>query len=300
MALPHGGHLTHGHRVSFSGKFFATVQYHVSPKNHLIDFGEVARLAKKEKPKIIVCGYTAYSRIINFKKFAAIAKRNKAILMADISHIAGLIAGKAHPSPFPYADVIMTTTHKTLRGPRGAMIFARNQYAEAINKAVFPGMQGGPHDNNTAAMAIAFAENLQPNFKKYAQQIIKNAKSLAESLKKLGLILITGGTDNHLILIDLTSTNVSGKEAEKLLENVNIYSNRNTVPYDPRSPFDPSGIRIGTPALTTRGMKEKEMKIIGELIAKIILNPKSKKIKKEVRTEVNKLTKKFPLYKTRH
>lgn len=297
MALIHGGHLTHGHKVSFSGKFFTAVQYHVSAKNHLIDFEEVAKLAEQEKPKIIVCGYTAYSRIIDFKKFSEIAKKNNAILMADISHIAGLVAGGAHPSPFPYADIVTTTTHKTLRGPRGAMIFARNQYAEAINKAVFPGMQGGPHDNNTAGMAVAFGEDLEPSFKKYAQQVVKNAKALAESLKKQGLKLITDGTDNHLILVDLTSTGLSGKEAEKLLEDVGIYLNRNTIPYDPRSPFDPSGIRIGTPALTTRGMKEKEMKKIGEIMAQIIYNPKSAKIKKEVIAEIKKLTKKFPLYK---
>lgn len=297
MALAHGGHLTHGHKVSFSGKFFTAIQYHVSQKNHLIDFEEVAQLAEKEKPKIIVCGYTAYPRIIDFKKFGEIAKKNNAILMADISHIAGLIAGDAHPSPFPYADVVTTTTHKTLRGPRGAMIFARNQYAEAINKAVFPGMQGGPHDNNTAAMAVAFGEDLEANFKKYAQQIVKNAKALADSLKKQGLKLITDGTDNHLILLDLTLTNVPGKEAEKLLEDVGIYLNRNTIPYDPRSPFDPSGVRLGTAALTSRGMKEKEMKIVGELIAKIIFNPKSAKIKKEVTEAIKKLTKKFPLYK---
>jgi len=297
MALTHGGHLTHGHKVSFSGKFFTAIQYHVSAKNHLIDFDEVAKLAEQEKPKIIVCGYTAYSRIIDFKKFSEIAKKVGAILMADISHIAGLIAGGAHPSPFPYADVVTTTTHKTLRGPRGAMIFARNQYAEAINKAVFPGMQGGPHDNNTVAMAVAFGEDLKPSFKKYARQIVKNAQALAESLKKQGLKLITDGTDNHLILVDLTSTGLSGKEAEKLLEDVGIYLNRNTIPYDPRSPFDPSGIRIGTPALTTRGMEEKEMKIIGEIMAKIILNPKSVKTKKEATIEIKKITKKFHLYK---
>jgi len=296
MALAHGGHLTHGHKVSFSGKFFTPIQYHVSAKNHLIDFEEVAKLAEQEKPKIIVCGYTAYSRIIDFKKFSEIAKKNGSLLMADISHIAGLIAAGVHPSPFPYADVVTTTTHKTLRGPRGAMIFARNEYAEAINKAVFPGMQGGPHDNNTAAMAVAFNEDLKPSFKKYAQQIVKNAKALAESLKKQGLKLITDGTDNHLILVDLTSTGVTGKEAEKLLEDVGIYLNRNTIPYDPRSPFDPSGIRLGTPALTTRSMEEKEMKKIGEIIAKIIFNPKSVKIKKEVKSAVKKLTRKFPIY----
>lgn len=296
MTLSHGGHLTHGHKVSFSGKFFKTVQYGVDLKTNLLNYEEILKLAKKEKPKIIVCGYTAYPRKIDFKKFGQVAKKVGAILMADISHIAGLIATKVYPSPFPYADVVTTTTHKTLRGPRGAIIFAHNQYAEAINKAVFPGLQGGPHDNNTAAMAVAFGEALKPSFRKYSVQIIRNAKVLAETLKKNGLKIITGGTDSHLLLIDLTNTGIFGKKAEKLLEEVGIYVNRNTIPYDPRSPFDPSGLRLGTPALTTRGMKEKEMKIIGEIITKIIFNPKSEKIKKEVKNKIRELTKKFPLY----
>ncbi|MFN3301652.1 MAG: serine hydroxymethyltransferase, partial [Patescibacteria group bacterium] len=296
MALSHGGHLTHGHKVSFSGKFFTPIQYGVSPKTHLLDYDEILKLAKKEKPKIIVCGYTAYPRKIDFKKFGQIAKKVKAILMADIAHLAGLIAARVYPSPFPYADVVMSTTHKTLRGPRGAIIFARNKYAEAINRAVFPGLQGGPHDNTTAAMAVAFGEALKPSFKKYAIQIIKNAKVLAKTLAKNGLKIVTGGTDSHLILVDLTGTGIFGKEAERLLEEVGIYVNRNTIPYDPRPPFDPSGLRLGTPALTTRGMKEKEMKIIGEMISKIILNPKSEKIKKEVRSTIIDLIKKFPLY----
>lgn len=297
MTLSHGGHLTHGHKVSFSGKFFTAVQYGVSPKTHLLDYDQILKLAKKEKPKIIICGYTAYPRKIDFKKFGQIAKKVGAILMADISHLAGLIAAKVYPSPFPFADVVTSTTHKTLRGPRGAIIFAKNKYAEAINKAVFPGLQGGPHDNNTAAMAVAFGEALKPSFRKYSLQIIKNAKVLAETLAKNGLKIITGGTDSHLLLIDLTSTGIFGKEAEKLLEDVGIYVNRNTIPYDPRPPFDPSGLRLGTPAPTTRGMKEKEMKIIGELIAKIIFNPKSEKIKKEVKSTVLKITRKFPLYR---
>jgi len=297
MTLSHGGHLTHGHKVSFSGKFFTAVQYGVSPKTHLLDYDQILKLTKKEKPKIIVCGYTAYPRKIDFKKFGQIAKKVGAILMADISHLAGLIAAKVYPSPFPFADVVTSTTHKTLRGPRGAIIFAKNKYAEAINKAVFPGLQGGPHDNNTAAMAVAFGEALKPSFRKYSLQIIKNAKVLAETLAKNGLKIITGGTDSHLLLIDLTSTGIFGKEAEKLLEDVGIYVNRNTIPHDPRPPFDPSGLRLGTPALTTRGMKEKEMKIIGELIAKIIFNPKSEKIKKEVKSTVLKITRKFPLYR---
>jgi glycine hydroxymethyltransferase len=297
MALSHGGHLTHGHKVSFSGKFFSSVLYGVSPKNYLLDYDEILKLAIKEKPKIIICGYTAYPRKIDFKKFAQIAKRVGAILMADIAHVAGLIAAKVYPSPFPYAEIVTTTTHKTLRGPRGAIIFARNEYAEAINKAVFPGLQGGPHENNIAGIAVALGEALKPSFKKYARLVIKNAKVLAKSLAERGLKIVTGGTDSHLILVDLTNTGISGKEAEELLEEVNIYVNRNTIPFDQRPPFNPSGIRLGTPALTTRGMKEKEMKIIADLIAKIIFNPKSEKIKKEVLFEVKKLTKKFPLYK---
>ncbi|MCX7778751.1 MAG: serine hydroxymethyltransferase [Patescibacteria group bacterium] len=296
MTLSHGGHLTHGHKVSFSGKFFTPIQYGLDPKTHLLNYEEILKLAKKEKPKIIVCGYTAYPRKIDFKKFGQIAKKVNAILMADIAHLAGLIAARVYPSPFPYADVVTMTTHKTLRGPRGAIIFAKNKYAEAINKAVFPGLQGGPHDNNTAAIAVALGEALKPSFRKYARQIINNARALVKSLEKNGLKIISGGTDSHLLLIDLTETGIFGREAEKLLEEVCIYVNRNTIPYDQRSPFDPSGLRLGTPALTTRGMKEKEMKLIGKMIAKIILNPKSKKIKKEIKKEVQNLTKKFPLY----
>jgi len=295
MTLSHGGHLTHGHKVSFSGKFFTAIQYGVSPKTYLLDYDEILKIAKKEKPKIIICGYTAYSRKIDFKKFGKIAKHIKAILMADISHIAGLVAAKVHPSPFPYCDVVTTTTHKTLRGPRGAIIFAKNKYAETINKAVFPGLQGGPHDHTIAAIAVALGEALKPSFKNYAKQIIKNAKVLAETLVKNGLEVVTGGTDTHLILVDLKKIGLSGKEVEKLLEEIGIYINRNTIPFDLNPPFKPSGIRLGTPALTSRGMKEKEMELIGNLIAKIIFNPKSEKIKKEAKSLVIKLTKNFPI-----
>jgi glycine hydroxymethyltransferase len=295
MKLSHGGHLTHGHKVSFSGKFFSVVQYGVSPKNYLLDYSEISRLAKKEKPKIIICGYTAYPRKIDFKKFGQIAKASGAILMADISHIAGLVAAGVHPSPFPYADVVTTTTHKILRGPRGAIIFAKNKYAEAINRAVFPGLQGGPHDQTTAAIAVALGEALKPSFKKYAEQVVKNAQTLATTLKENGLEIISGGTETHLILVDLRNTNLSGQEAEKLLEEVSIYVNRNTIPFDPNPPFKTSGLRLGTPALTTRGMKEKEMKIVGKIISQIILNPKNRNLKKEAKKIVRNLTKKFPL-----
>jgi len=296
MSLSDGGHLTHGHKVSLSGKLFTAIQYGVDSKTHLLNYQEIEKLALREKPKLIICGYTAYPRKIDFQKFGQIAKKSKAILMADIAHIAGLIAAKVHPDPFPHCDIVTTTTHKTLRGPRGAIIFARNQYAEAINKTVFPGLQGGPHDQTIAAIAVALAEALKPSFKKYAVQIIKNAKILAQTLKEGNIDLITGGTDNHLILVDLTKTGLSGKEAEIILESVGIYVNRNTIPNDPRSPFDPSGLRLGTPALTSRGMKEKEMKIIGQIIVQLLWSPNNPKIKKEVQETIKKLTKKFPLY----
>jgi len=295
MALSQGGHLTHGHPVNLSGKMFKIIPYGVDPKNNLLNYKEIEKIAVKNKPRLIVCGATAYSRQIDFRTFGKIAKSVGAILMADISHIAGLIAANQHPNPFPYCDIITTTTHKTLRGPRGAIIFAKNEYAEPINKMIFPGLQGGPHDNNIAAMAVAFQEALRPSFKKYARQIILNAQTLAKTLKANGFNLVTGGTDNHLILIDLRNFNLNGKEAEKLLEKIGIYVNRNAIPFDPNPPFRPSGLRLGTPALTTRGMKEKEMKIVGQLIADIIKNPTDLKIKKAVKQTVKKLTKRFIL-----
>jgi glycine hydroxymethyltransferase len=262
-------------------------------RDGFIDYEAVRKLARKERPKLIIAGYTAYPRTINFKKFAKIAKEVGAYFMVDMSHIAGLIAGGAHPSPFPYADIITTTTHKTLRGPRGAIIFARNDkflvkndkkisIAEAIDRAVFPGLQGGPHDNQTAAIAAALGEAMKPAFKKYARQIVKNAKALARELQKLGFQLVSGGTDNHLMLIDLTNLGISGKEAEERLGQVGIIVNRNTIPYDTRSPFDPSGIRIGTPAVTTRGMKEKEMREIARLIHEALTTGDSQVIFKKV------------------
>lgn len=302
MSLPFGGHLTHGWKVSATGKFWTSVQYGVG-RNGYIDYKEVRKLARKEKPKIIVCGATAYSRIIDFKKFGQIAHEIGAYMMADIAHIAGLIAAGAHPSPFPYADVVTTTTHKTLRGPRGAIIFSRKDkflssylgpspqrgseqnrvsIADAIDKAVFPGLQGGPHDNQTAAIAAALGEALKPGFKKYGRQIVKNAKALARELQKLGLEIISGGTDNHMMLVDVTKLGISGREAQDRLEEVGIIVNRNTIPYDTRSPFDPSGIRIGTPSITTRGMKEKEMKEIARLIYGALMENNRRAISREV------------------
>ena len=283
MSLPFGGHLTHGWRVSATGKFWQAAQYGVG-RDGYIDYKEVRKMARKERPKIIVCGATAYPRIIDFKKFGKIAHEVGAYMMADIAHIAGLIVAGAHPSPFPYADIVTTTTHKTLRGPRGAMIFVNKKskiavknkvdIASAIDKAVFPGLQGGPHDNQTAAIAVALGEALKPSFKKYGRQIVKHAETLAYELKKLGFQLVSGGTNNHLILIDLTNMGISGREAQDHLEQVGIIVNRNTIPYDTRSPFDPSGIRLGTPAVTTRGMKEKEMKEIAGLIYECLTESK--------------------------
>ncbi len=296
MNLAHGGHLTHGHKVNLSGKIFNFIHYGVDQKTHLIDYNEVEKLAKKHKPKIIVSGATAYPRIIHFKKFAEIAKKIGAISLADIAHVAGLIIGGVHPSPFPFTDIVTTTTHKTLRGPRGAMIMCKKQYAPIIDKMVFPGMQGGPHNHTTAAIAVALKEASKPNFKIYAKQIVKNAKALAQSLKNQGLNLISGGTDNHLILIDLTETGITGKQAEKTLEQTGIYVNKNMIPYDSRTPFDPSGIRLGTPALTTRGFRQKDMEIIGQLIAQVIHNINNRRILKKVNQTVKELSNQYPLW----
>jgi glycine hydroxymethyltransferase len=284
MNLAHGGHLSHGHSVNFSGRAYKVVQYGVDLKTGKIDYEEVRKLAKKYRPKIIISGATAYPRKINFKKFHQIAREVKAISMADIAHIAGLIAAGLHPSPFPFTDIVTTTTQKTLRGPRGAIIFCKEKFAKDIDRAVFPGIQGGPHNNIILAKLVCFEEAKKPAFKKYQKQVLKNAKVLAEELKKYGFNLVSGGTDNHLILIDLRNKNITGKEAEERLEKAGIIANRNTIPGDPRKPFDPSGIRLGTPAMTTRGMKEKEMKKIAEWIFRVTNNSKEvKKVGKEVR-----------------
>lgn len=263
MSLSHGGHLTHGHPVTASGSFFNFKQYGLSKKEQ-IDFNEVEKLIKQHKPKLIMCGATAYSRTIDFEKFSTLAQQANAYLVVDISHIAGLIVGGAHPSPFPYADVVMTTTHKTLRGPRAAIIFARNDLIGKINKAIIPGLQGGPHNHTIAAMAVALKECMEPEFKQYAKQIVKNAQALAQELQK-NYRVVSNGTDNHLFVLDFSDKNFSGTEAEQKLAEVGILANRNTVPKDTK-PFSPSGIRIGTPAVTTRQMGEKEMKEIAEYI----------------------------------
>jgi glycine hydroxymethyltransferase len=266
MGLPMGGHLTHGHNVSVSGKWFRAVHYGVGRESGRVDFDEVARIAREERPKLIFCGGTAVPRTIEFDRFAEIADEIGAVLVADIAHIAGLVAGGAHPSPVGHAPVVTTTTHKTLRGPRGAMVMCTEDHATAIDKAVFPGLQGGPHDHVTAAIAVALEEASRPEFADYAQRVVVNAKALAAELLELGFDLVSGGTDNHLILIDLTSRGVPGKVASQALDRALIETNYNTVPFDPRKPFDPSGLRIGTPSVTTRGMGPDEMVAIAQMI----------------------------------
>lgn len=270
MRLDMGGHLTHGHKASATGKLWKQISYGVNPKTEQLDYDEILRIAKKEKPKLIVCGYTAYSRIIDFKKFRKIADAVGAYLMVDMSHFAGLVAGGVYPSPFPYANVVTTTTHKTLRGPRAALIFSKKEFSEKINKAVFPGLQGGPHMNAVAAVAVALQEAVKPNFKKYAKQVVKNAKTLALELQKFGWRIISGGTDTHLFLMDTWSAGISGKTAETALEKAGIIVNKNTIPFDKRSPVDPSGIRIGTTAITSQGLKEKDIKRIAKKIDKTL------------------------------
>ncbi len=316
MRLDMGGHLTHGHKVNFSAKYFQAVQYAVDEKTELLDMEQIKKLALMEKPQIIVSGATAYPRLIDFKHFHEIAEDVGAYSMADISHIAGLVAGKVHPSPFPFTDVVMTTTHKTLRGPRGAMIMSKQEdrlietsdleekeakkaknLAGKIDRAVFPGLQGGPHQNIIAAKAVAFNEALQPEFQNYAQQIVKNAKQLAATLMENGIKLVTNGTDNHLILIDLRPFGIGlGKPAAVALEEAGICTNCNTVPYDPSTPFKPSGIRIGTPTLTTMGMEESEMKIVGEWMAKVIKNMDNTDLKQRIKEKVKDLCLQFPVY----
>lgn len=269
MSLGHGGHLSHGHAVSLTGKLFKFEHYGVG-KDNFLDYDGILRIARKFRPKMFVCGATAYPRKIDFKKFREIADSVNALLMADIAHIAGLIVGGVHPSPFPYADIVTTTSQKTLRGPRGAIIIARKELMDNIDRAVFPGLQGGPHLNVIAAIGIALEEASKPAFKKYARQMIKNAKVLADELKNYGFKIISGGTDNHLLLIDVTPLGLTGNEAGKKLEAAGIIVNKNMIPYDIRKPWDPSGIRLGTPAVTTQGMREKDMSNIAGKINKIL------------------------------
>ncbi|PIR03944.1 MAG: serine hydroxymethyltransferase [Candidatus Magasanikbacteria bacterium CG11_big_fil_rev_8_21_14_0_20_39_34] len=295
MDLSHGGHLTHGHPVTSIAKIFNFVRYKTTPEG-LIDLDNLRSMAQEHKPKVILVGYSAYSREIDYPAIQEIANEVGAITMADIAHIAGLIAGKQMNNPVPIFDVVTTTTHKTLRGPRGGMIMCKQKYAGAINKSIFPGFQGGPHENNIAAKAIAFKEALEPEFQNYARQIKLNAKVLEKKFQEFGYKMMFGGTDNHLLLVDVTPQGLSGKEAEKALDIAGITLNKNMIPDDPRSAMDPSGIRLGTPALTTRGMKEMEMEQVAELIRAALDNHKSEEKLLEVRNEVHALTKKFPLY----
>ena len=292
MNLSHGGHLTHGHPINFSGLEYEIISYDVDPKTEMIDYDKLEQLALETKPKMIIAGGSAYSRIIDFKRFREIADKVGAYLMVDMAHIAGLVATCLHPSPIPYADVVTSTTHKTLRGPRGGIVLTNDEeIAKKINKIVFPGIQGGPLMHVIAAKAECFYEALQPEFKTYQEQVLKNIKALAKILSDNGLRIISGGTDNHLILVDVTSLGINGKEAEKLLDEVNITVNKNTIPFDKESPFKTSGIRLGSPAMTTRGLKEEDFEEIGHIIIDTFHN----KDKEELKLRVKKITDKYPL-----
>jgi len=296
MNLAHGGHLTHGSPVNFSGKLFNIVPYGVDEKTGRIDYEEVEQLAKEHKPKLIVVGASAYPRVIEFEPFRRIADQVGAKVMVDMAHIAGLVAAGEHPSPIPHAEFVTTTTHKTLRGPRGGMILCQEEYAKKLNSNIFPGIQGGPLMHVIAAKAVAFKEALSPEFKEYAAQVVKNARALAEGLVGHGFKLVSGGTDNHLMLLDFTGTDLTGKVAEETLEKAGITVNKNAVPFDTRSPFVTSGIRIGTPATTTRGLKETEMKQVADWIARALENIENDSELLAIRDEVKDLCKKFPLY----
>ncbi|MBU1039020.1 serine hydroxymethyltransferase [Patescibacteria group bacterium] len=311
LELNQGGHLTHGYKLNFSGKYYKPLGYNLNPQTHLLDYDLIRQAALTYKPKLIVCGATAYPRQIDFAAFRKIADEVKAYLLADVSHISGLIISGDHPSPVPYADVVMTTTHKTLRGPRGALILIPNKQdrwhdlyrpkskknlAELIDSAIIPGLQGGPHNQQTAAIAVALQEALLPDFQNYGHQIVKNAQALANSLIKNGLELITGGTDNHLILINLNNQGLTGQQAETVLDSVGITVNKNLIPYDSRSPLDPSGIRLGTPALTSRGFKELEMTTIGYLISQTLKSWQNESSLTIIKKQVKELSTQFPLY----
>ena len=297
MNLNDGGHLTHGSPVNMSGTYFKIVPYGVSRETEMIDYDELEKIATECKPKLIVAGASAYARTLDFEKFSAIAKKVGAYLMVDMAHIAGLVAAGLHPSPMDFADVVTTTTHKTLRGPRGGMILCKNaDFGKQFNKAIFPGIQGGPLMHVIAAKAVALGEALQPEFKIYAEQIIKNAKVLADKLTADGFRIVSGGTDNHLMLVDLTSKNITGKEAQNVLDEVNITANKNTIPFEPLSPFVTSGLRLGSPALTTRGFKEDDMAEVADIIALVLNNPTNEDKKSEARKRVAALCEKYPLY----
>ncbi|MEA2081416.1 MAG: serine hydroxymethyltransferase [Elusimicrobiota bacterium] len=298
MDLGHGGHLSHGHPMSFSGRLFHIIPTHNDLKTGFMDYDEIEKLALLHKPKLIICGASAYPRLIDFKKYREIADKNGAYLMADIAHIAGLVAAGEHPSPFPYCDFVTTTTHKTLRGPRGGVIMCKKEHAAIIDRQVFPGIQGGPHMHIIAAKAAAFGEALKPEFRLYQKQIVKNSKALAEGLLKRNFSLVTGGTDNHMVLVDLRNKNMTGKDAQNILEDAGITANKNSIPDDPEKPFVTSGIRLGTPAVTTRGMKETEMSRIAEFINQAVEAGPDQKALASIREKVKIMTSDFPIYQS--
>jgi glycine hydroxymethyltransferase len=295
MELSQGGHLTHGSPVNFSGRLYRFVPYTVDRESETIEMAEVRRLALETKPRIIVAGATAYPRLIDFAAFAEIAREAGALLMVDMSHIAGLVAGGAHPSPVPHADLVTTTTHKTLRGPRGALALCKAEHADALDRGVFPGTQGGPHLHSIAAKAVAFGEALRPEFRLYSAQVVRNAAALAEGLLAAGLRLVSGGTDNHLILVDCGSVGISGLKAQNALQGAGIITNRNTIPYDQRSPYVTSGLRLGTPALTSRAMKEDEMRRVAAWIARVLKDPDGDGVREAVRAEVAEFARAYPV-----
>ncbi len=299
MDLSHGGHLTHGHPLNFSGKSYKVVAYGVRREDETIDYDQMERLAQEHKPKLIVCGASAYSRVIDFERIAAIAHSAGALVMADIAHIAGMVATGLHPSPIAHCDFVTTTTHKTLRGPRAGMIMCKEQFAKDLDRNVFPGIQGGPLVHIIAAKAVSFKEALQPEFKTYQQQILKNAKALAGGLGEAGLRIVSGGTDTHVFLVDVFSKGITGRDAEKALEAAQITVNKNTIPFDINPPLKASGIRVGTPAVTTRGMGEEEMKIIARMIADVLQATEDETLKQRVGEQVKELTARFPLYANR-
>lgn len=299
LSLDHGGHLTHGHKVNFSGSHFQIVHYGVDPKTERLDYKVIQEMARAEKPDIIVTGYSAYPREIDFAPFREVADEIGAFFMVDMAHFAGLVAAGCHANPMEYADIVTTTTHKTLRGPRGGMILCKEKYARAVDRTIFPGYQGGPLEHVIAAKAVAFGEALKPEFKTYIKQVVSNARTLAEVLVAGGLRLVSGGTDNHLLLVDVTPLNLTGAGAEEALEKAGITCNKNAIPFDPKPPAVTSGIRLGTPALTTRGMKDAEMRTVGALILEVFKNPEDSATLSKVRAQVEELTAQFPLYAER-
>jgi glycine hydroxymethyltransferase len=296
MDLSHGGHLTHGHPLSYSGRDFKVVAYHVRKEDELIDYDEMERLAEQEKPRMIICGASAYSRVIDFKRIREICDRSGSLMMADIAHIAGLVVAGLHPSPVPYADFVTTTTHKTLRGPRAGLVLCKEQYAKDLDRALFPGVQGGPLVHIIAAKAVSFLEAMQPEFKEYQAQIIRNAKALAAAVAETGFRIVSGGTDNHVFMTDVFSKGITGKDGQNYLEAANITVNKNTIPFDTQKPMVASGLRIGSPAVTTRGLREPEMKTIARLIARVLDAKGDDAVVTEVKREVKELCDRFPIY----